>query len=45
MNKLQIKDKELVMVGDSWGFTVPMAFVKNGQLSKEKRYTITFEEA
>jgi hypothetical protein len=44
MEKITLKGKYIVQVGDSLGFTVDRAYFKNGQMDEKKQYTVTIEE-
>ena len=41
---LIVKNKKLVKIGDSYGFIVDMAYIRNGQISLEKNDDIQIEE-
>lgn len=43
--EMQLKKKKLTKIGNSYGFTVPMAFVTNGQIDTEKLYDLDIKEA
>jgi len=42
---IELKEKRMIKVGFSYYFNVPMAFIKNGLLSKNQVYTISITES